>query len=218
MKAQRGFTLIETLIAAAIAMTIGWTLLVIVHATVSASAHLDARAGARTAIDRLDERMESDATSAWSVFVPDADVLGGANADGHEVDFVTENGAHERFWWAYTYDATAHAVTRYAYAPGKSPAAGEQYAAIDAFDARTYAVTDLHDRSSAIYDPLLAGATATPVEFDYGWNPRATGGNHLVRAHIAGEGVDRVTLLSSGTAPSHFTAIVEYTPAPVSTP
>ena len=214
METQRGFTLLETLVGAAIGVTLGWALLAIVHAVIFGAAHLDARVNARAAADRLDDRLASDALGAWSIFVPSDDVLGAANADGHEVDFVTENGAHEQFWWAYAYDAATHAVTRYAYVPGAPPTAGDRYESIDGFEARVYAVTDVADPTSAIYDPLLAGARATPVEFAYAWNAQATGGNHLVRVRAYGEGVDRSTLLSSGTAPSHFTAIVEYTPAP----
>ena len=214
MEAQRGFTLLETLVGAAIGATLGWVLLAIVHAVIFGAAHLDARVNARTAAYRLDDRLASDALGAWSIFVPSSDVLGASNADGHEIDFVTENGAHEQFWWAYSYDAATHAVTRYAYAPGASPSPGDTYESIDGFEARIYPVTDLANPASAIYDPLLAGARATPVEFTYGWNAEATGGNHLVRVRVRGEGIDRTTLLSSGTAPSHFTAIVEYTPAP----
>jgi prepilin-type N-terminal cleavage/methylation domain-containing protein len=215
VSAQRAFSLIELLVAAAIASMLGWALVSILHATIFDAAHLDARLTARTAIDRLSDRLSSDAASAWSVFIPKTDVLGAKNADGHEIDFVTEDALRAEYWWTYTFDAKTSLVTRYAYVPGGKAIAGDTFESIDGFTAELHPVTDLADKSSDIYDPLFAGANATAVDFDFGWQTAAAvGGNHLVRVELTGTGIDRTLLLASATAPSHFTVIVTYTPPP----
>ena len=105
MRAQRGFSLMEMTVATAIALMVGWLLLGIARTTIFGAAHLDRRLRARTSVDRLEERLTSDAATAWSIFVPARDVNGAANGDGHELDFVTEDASHRSYWWAYTFDA-----------------------------------------------------------------------------------------------------------------
>jgi prepilin-type N-terminal cleavage/methylation domain-containing protein len=213
--AQRAFSLVELLVAAAIASMLGSALVLILHATIFGAAHLDARLTARTSIDRLSDRLTSDAASAWSIFVPSTDVLGAKNADGHEIDFASEDASRNDCWWAYTFDAKTALVTKYAYVPGGKAVAGDTFASLGGFDAELHPITDLTSRSSDIYDPLFAAANATAVDFDFGWSTAAaTGGNHLVRVELTGSGIDRTLVLASGTAPSHFTIVVTYTPPP----
>lgn len=214
MESQRGFSLAEILVASAIALTIGALLVWLTHSTVLAAAHLDRRLSSRSSIDRLAERVTSDASSAWSVFVPARDVLGNANADGHELDFVSEDASHRSCWWAYDFSAEASQVTVYAYAPGTPPSAGDAYSGVNAFSAETHALGDLADPSSDVYDALFTGDVLTPVDVPFDWGGNAVGGNHLVRLHVAGEGADRTMLLATGTAPTHFTVLVDYTPSP----
>jgi prepilin-type N-terminal cleavage/methylation domain-containing protein len=214
VESQRGFSLVEIVVASAIAFTIGALLVWLSHTTILAASHLDARLTARSTVDRFTERLAAGAASAWSVFVPARDVLGNANGDGHELDFVSEDAAHESYWQAYDYDARAAQVTAYAYAPGTTPVAGDVYAGIAGFAAETHPLTDLADPASDAYDPLFAGDTLVPVDVPFDWGGNAVGGNHLVRVRVAAVGIDRTTLLSSGSAPSHFTVVVDYTPAP----
>lgn len=214
MKAQRGFSLLETLVAAAIAFIIGWQLLQLTHATALGASRFDRRVRARSAVDALEERLAADAAGAWSVFVPAADVRGQPNGDGHEVDFVTEDAAHRSYWWAYAYDPAAGRVTHYTYAPGRSAAAGESYDGVDAFDARTHSISDLARPQSAIYDPLFAGDALVPVDLPFGWNAAAVGGNHIVHVRVRGGNTLADTLLTSANAPTHFTIVVRYTPPP----
>ena len=104
MDRQAGFTLIETLVGAAIGV-----LLVVGRAGLrrpdgrpgrnAANQRVNAVAGA----GRLVERMSSEAASAMAVYVPATDALGQSNTDGHEVDFFTEDGAHRTYAWAYTF-------------------------------------------------------------------------------------------------------------------
>lgn len=215
MQSQRGFTLVEVLVAAAMAFVLGWALIALAHALVGNAVHLDARLTARSATDRLAERLQSDAASAWSVYVPGNDLFGASNANGHEIDFATENSLHQQIWWAYTYDAALQRVIEHGFVPKGAHTDGETFDGITAFAAEVHPVSDLSVASSNIFDPLFAASNATPVEFDYGWASKAAvGGNHLVRVHIAAFGVDRALLLSSATAPTHFTVILEYTPPP----
>jgi hypothetical protein len=210
--------LVEVLVASAIAFVLMAALVATMHATIFGTAHLDARLAARSATDRLAERLESDAASAWSIFVPATDVLGSTNTDGHELDFVTEDASHRTYWWAYTFDESTQRVTVYAYAPGGAPVAGDTFEGVTISGTKTFAVSELANPSSAIYDPLFAGANAAPVGFDYGWDSQAAGGNRLTRVHVAATGVDRTLLLASATAPTHFTVVIDYTPAPTATP
>lgn len=214
MESQRGFSLVEVAIASAIAFTIGAALVWLTHATVLAATHLDRRVSARSTVDRLAERLSADSSSAWSVFVPPHDVLGNANADGHEVDFVSEDASHRSYWWAYDFDASATQVTVYAYAPGTPPSAGDIFSDVTAFAAETHALTDLAEPSSDVYDALFAGDTLVPVDVPFEWGGNAVGGNHLVRVRVAAEGVDQTMLFATGPAPTHFTVVVDYTPPP----
>ncbi|MBV8490881.1 MAG: prepilin-type N-terminal cleavage/methylation domain-containing protein [Candidatus Eremiobacteraeota bacterium] len=214
MRRQQGFTLAEVLVATAIAFVLGWLLLRLDANASGAASRAGARAGAAGSAGRLAERLESDATSAWSVFVPDTDVQGAANADGHELDFANEDASHDRRWWAYDFDATTQTVTSYAYVPDGAPTAGERFPSVASFSARGFAISAIGDPASPIYDPLFAGASAVPVDFHFGWNARALGGNHVVRVTFDGDGSANDLLLSSATAPTHFTVVVQYTPPP----
>jgi len=214
VESQRGFSVAEIVIASAIAFTIGALLVWLSHATVLAAAHLDQRSSARSTVDRLAERLTTDASGAWSVFVPARDVLGNAAGDGHEIDFVSEDASHRSYWWAYDFDARASHVTVYAYAPGAPASPGDVYSGVDTFSAETHALGELANPASDVYDPLFAADTLTPVDVPFEWGGSAVGGNHLVRVHIAAEGIDRTMLLATGTAPTHFTVVVDYTPPP----
>jgi len=211
---QRGFSTIEVTIAAAIALLIGWQLLATSHALVFGAARLNDRMRARSAADRLEERLTADAASAWSVFVPETDVNGKSNTDGHEVDFASQDASHRGLWWAYAYDAAARRATRYAYAQGGSALAGERFDGLDGMVAHTHPLTDVQKHSSGIFDPLFERATLSDVDVTFAWGAPAAGGNHLVAVCVRGIGIERTLLIASGTAPSTFTVVVKYTPPP----
>lgn len=214
VESQRGFSLAEIVVASAIAFTVGALLVWLSHAASLAAAHLDQRLSARSTVDRLAERLMTDASSAWSAFVPARDVLGNANGDGHEIDFVSEDASHRSYWWAYDFDSRATRVTVYAYAPGTPPSAGDVYSGIGAFAGETHALSELANPASDVYDPLFSADTLTPVDVPFEWGGNAVGGNHLVRVRVTAEGIDRTMLLATGTAPTHFTIVVDYTPPP----
>ncbi len=208
-ESQAGFTLVELVIGAAIAAVAIGGLVVFASRLTQTTSALGTRVQSQSAVERFMERVAAEAASAWAVYVPLTDVNGNANADGHEIDFFTEDGSHRPYSWAYTFDAAQKRVTRYAFAPGSPPSAGEVLAPIDAFGASTVAVTQL-----GTIDPLFAGTTATPVTYAFDASPSAIGGNALIRLQIHASGVDRSELLASGSAPTTFTVIVKYTPSP----
>lgn len=167
---------------------------------------------ARSQSDQLVERMRSEAMSAWSISVPASDVNGNSNADGHEIDFGTEDQTRARYLWCYLFDAGARTVTRYTLAPGASPQAGPVYSQITAFSAQAFPASAVSQPSSALYDPLFAGAMVTPVSYQLPDGSLA--GNAFVNVAVGAAGTSRSVLLATGVAPTQFTVIVQYTPEP----
>ncbi len=206
---QAGFTLVELVIGAAIAAVVIGGLVLLVSRLAQATSSLGTRVQSQGAAERLMERLASEAASAWAVYVPSTDVNGNANSDGHELDFFSEDGSHRAFLWAYLFDATQKTITRYSFAPGVAPSAGEVIGPIDTFVATTVPVTQV-----GTVDPLFADATATAVTYGFNVAPAAVGGNALVHLQIGATGVNRNELLASESAPTTFTVIVNYTPSP----
>lgn len=207
--------LLEVLAAAAIGAALAWVLVRATHTLVLGSAHLDAGLNASRSLDRLSERLESEAASSWSIFIPPTDALGAPNGDGHELDFETEDGAHNRLRSGYLFTAASASVTEYAYAGDAAPAPGDAFTNLTGFAAEAHPLADLDAPASAIYDPLLSGSGATSVAFDYGWGPAgAVGGNGVVRVRLTGATFARTLLLATATAPSFYHVIVKYTPPP----
>ena len=214
MEREAGFTLIETLVGAAIAVAILWAALAFTDRLVFSAAAAQQRVNATAGAARLIERLSSEAASALAVYVPPTDAFGASNADGHEIDFFTQDGAHRTYAWSYTFNTATKTLTRYTLAAGSAPVAGDTLGAIDAFTASPAAVADLASSASPAYDPLFAGAGATDVPYRFAAMPNAIGGNRLVAVQITASGVDRTAVLASEDAPTAFTVVVNYTPSP----
>ena len=210
---QRGAALLDLVVGAAAALVVFSLLVAVLHALVVTAASRHAVMLARTQSDQLLERMRSEAASAWSIAVPAADITGESNADGHEVDFVSEDATRRIFHWVYRFDAAAQTVTRYVVAAGSSPAPGSSASGITGFTARLFPASALTDPASPIYDPLFAGASVVPVEYAFGGGG-AVGGNALVQITIRAAQTSRTELFSTGVAPTQFTVVVRYTPQP----
>jgi type II secretory pathway pseudopilin PulG len=217
---ETGFTLVETMVGAAIAAMLLGVLVAGADRLVSWANAANARVAAQAGSWRLIERLSSEAASAWAVYVPANDVLGQSNADGHEVDFFSEDGSHNPYLWTYTYDAASNTITRYTIEAGAPPVAGDAITNIDSFVATPASVTQLGNPASPAYDPLFSGALAPDVPFSFSVMPNATGGNRLVAIQLVASGIDRNVLLASEDAPTAFTVVVTYTPspAPIATP
>jgi type II secretory pathway pseudopilin PulG len=117
---QRGFSLIETLLAMSIAIAVAFATLGVVHAFARALAMRSTAQGGTLALEAQLDRMRSDAAGAYAVFVPALDLFGKPNAPmhgmpGHEVDFYTRTGDGSDAFWAYFYDAPSATLRRYDY-------------------------------------------------------------------------------------------------------
>jgi hypothetical protein len=167
---------------------------------------------ARTQSQQLSERMTGEARSAWSIGVPQNDVFGSSNADGHEVDFTAENSARQIFHWAYDYNPVSLTITRYTIGASGPPRPGPVAGGITAFSAQSYAVNQISDPSSPIFDPLFAGLSVAPVS--YVLPDDSIAGNGFVRIAITAAGTSLHELLATGVAPTQFTVVVQYTPPP----
>jgi hypothetical protein len=213
---ERAFTILETLVSVAIIVTVTFGLVMLfrnlaqgTNADAAFRKHYDDETG-------LIARLQRDAASAIAVFIPAADVLGNANADGHEVDFLARDSQHRAVFWAYSFNAAAGTVTRYTYAaPGGSPTVSEPaLTGFTAFAAQPIAA------SSLAADPLagqaLAGYAPTDVALNVGY-PGISAGNGLVAVRAANAAVDRTVRLLAGTAPTGFTISGTYAPAPGAT-
>jgi len=216
-KRESAFSLIETTAAIGIAVIIGFFLLATLRSALQWSTLLAQRNTENASLGAITDRLEADEDSAWSIFVPSNDVLGIPNGDGHEVDFFARDGLNRDYFWAYRFDNAARKVQRYLYEPGRKPVQlGSSFGGITAFTAKSYELTDLQRPSSAIYSPLYAAGTlrAASVPFD---DPKAsslTGGNAIVGLRITTPANGREMQLSTQTAPSGFTIVLNYTPPP----
>lgn len=208
---EAGFTLLEVLVALAIAVLLGGLLLRTSISALHWTALQSQRVHEHAQIGELVDRLESEEDSAWAIFTP--------YADGHEVDFFTRDGQNQPYFWAYTYDADAQTLTRSIYSTlGGARLTDIIYTGITAFYAHTYPLTALQDPSSKIYSPLYAGATLTPGSVAFFPGSEVAGGNQITYVRIDGPTLARELQLSTQTAPSGFTVVLQYTPAPTATP
>ncbi len=200
MHGQRGFTLVEVLVATAIAAMLAIITMTIARAWTDWSARTSLRANAYAALDTLEDRLDAESATAWSVFVPVP----------NELDFATRDARHRSSFRAIRYDPSLKTLTTYAYGTPDDPpiVAGIIAEHVDAFDATT-------TLASTSGDPLFAGATVADATIDLGFGiPEALGGNRLTLVTVMIDGMQRRFALASATAPSNVTVVLRYTPAP----
>jgi len=219
-RASRGFTLVELAVAIGIAVVLGYFLVRTTASILHWSTIQAQRNAEHAAIGELVDRFRAEEDSAWAIFTPDTDVNGASNADGHEVDFFTRDAKYQSYFWAYNYDATRKTLSRYLYsAPGASPTLDQTYAGLSNFYAKTYPLTALQDPTSKVYSPLYNGAAlqAGAVRFYGSTYPKIAGGNQITYLRIEGPSLVREMQLATQSAPSGFTVVLNYTPAPTPT-
>ncbi len=215
----RGFTLLETVVSVAIAVVLGWVLLTVITHVLLVSRVQAARDAAQSAIMQLTDNLTTEEDDAWAIYVPPSDVLGASNGDGHEVDFFARDGKQQPYFWAYNYDSSAHALTRYRFAsPGGSATKDVTYSGVTAFSAQTYPITALQDSSTPVYSPMYGGARLqSGIVHFYPGMPWIAGGNNITYIHVEASGFRRDLQLATSTAPSGFTVVLNYTPSPAPT-
>lgn len=119
-RVERGFTVVEVLVAMVLVVAMSFVTIGIVHAfTHALSLRSDAQSGTITLEQELD-RMRADAASAYAVFVPTNDIFGKPNAaqhgaTGHELDFYTKTDVGDEAYWVYEWDPGARTLQRYDY-------------------------------------------------------------------------------------------------------
>jgi len=218
---SRGFTLVEFVVAVGIAVVLGYFLVRATGTFLHWSAIQAQRDGEHAAIESLVDRWRAEEDSAWAIFTPATDVNGVSNGDGHEIDFFTRDAKYRSYFWAYGYDSAKQTLTRYLYgAPGGAATIDETYSGVTSFYARTYPLTALQDPSSKVYSPLYNGATLQPgaVRFYGASRPDIAGGNQITYVRVEGPSMVREMQLATRSAPSGFTVVLQYTPAPTATP
>jgi prepilin-type N-terminal cleavage/methylation domain-containing protein len=218
---QRGFSLLETVVAVAVVTVIGFFVLSALAQALRWNASFAQHRMAETAIGSLADRLEAEEDSAWAIFTPPFDAYGSSNADGHEVDFFFRDAQNRAHFIAYSYDRTEHRIQRLLYAKaGGAPTADDApISGIDDFFARTYPVTALQDPGSPVYSDLYSAAGLHPaqVRFDR-TQPWIAGGNQITYVRLRSAQINREFQLSTQTAPGGFTIILRYTPAPSNSP
>ncbi|MFN2450050.1 MAG: type II secretion system protein J [Candidatus Baltobacteraceae bacterium] len=218
---QRGFTLLEMLVAAAITVVTAFFCLQFATAALHTLLLTQTRFTQAAAIDALADRWQAEEDSAWAIFTPPNDVNGNANADGHELDFFTRDAKQRNSFWAYDFDAPAKTLRKYLYAmPGGRPVLDQSYAGITSFYAHTYPLSALSDSSSKLYSPAFAGASLQDggVQFFPSTQPWIVGGNQITYVHVETAANVREMHLSTQTAPSGYIVVLNYTPAPSPSP
>ncbi len=220
-RGSRGFTLLELTVSLGIAAVLTLLLVQMAALVLHWSSTQAQRNVEEAAIGELVDRWHAEEDSAWAIFTPASDVNGASNSDGHEVDFFNRDAKFESYFWAYDYDAADKTLTRYLYAaPGSAPQADKTYDGITGFYAHTYPVTALQDPAAKIYSPAYNGAALQPgaVRFYGAANPLIAGGNQITYVRVQSATRVRELQLSTSTAPTGFTIVLNYTPKPSATP
>ncbi len=220
-RASRGFTLIELVVALGIFAVFCLFALRICSGALHWSLLQASRDSDSATADALTQDWNTDADSAWAIFTPPADVNGKSNSDHHELDFFTRDGKNRSYFWSYTYDKSAQTLTRFRYpAPGGAPSQDEIFTGVTAFTAQTYPVTALEDPTSPVYSPAYSDAAlqAGSVRFYASTAPWVAGGNQITYVNLQTASQIRRLELTTQTAPSGFTVVLQYTPAPSATP
>jgi len=209
---QRGFTLIEALFTAAgfVVLTVGLVMLFASFAQGAAKQAAQHVAG--DAAWRTIASLERDAQTAIAIFIPANDVLGNANADGHEVDFYTKDAARAPFFAAYRFDAGKLTITRYTYAQPGTPATPTGTPVAAAGFAATALLASALAQDPAVA-PLLGGYTPQDVAVQVGY-AGVTGGNALVSVNVVTTGNNLTVRLLPGVLPASFTIVGTSTPTP----
>lgn len=177
----RGFTILETLISVAILVL----LILVVGDAVSHTLHAGSlhigRASEIRSASSMEARLNEEARSSTSVFVPPIDVLGDDNSstNAHEVDFFRKASDGSDTYVAYRFDRGSGTVTRYDYAlVGKTPQ--PSHADLSATGIASFS-PQLVDVGAT--GDVVGGRSITPVSVYYG-SLRNVGGNGVVLLDI----------------------------------
>lgn len=178
----RGLTVVETIFSVVIlALIIFIVGDAVSHTLRTASLHVG-RASEMRSTAGLESRLNEEARSATSVFVPASDVLGQDNSstNAHEVDFYRKASDGSNAFAAYRFDRGSGTVTRYDYVlSGNTPQTSDAdltASGIAAFFPQPVAVGATGD--------VVNGQSVAPVSVYYG-SQQYVGGNGVITVDIA---------------------------------
>ncbi|HEY1727521.1 MAG TPA: prepilin-type N-terminal cleavage/methylation domain-containing protein [Candidatus Baltobacteraceae bacterium] len=209
---ERGFTLVEVLVATGLWIVLGGTLLFVTQGLLGAARAGAAQQRAYVALTQLIETLDAESSSALAIFVPPRDVLGTNNADGHELDFYSRDALRNGRFWAYRFDRQASTLQRYTYsAPGSVATPSDP----PLRGIASFATT--RKSASSLSSPFANGYVTRDVAVNFNY-PSVNGGNAIVAVNF-GDHRDTFTLeLLPGTMTSGFAVIVStFTPTPAPT-
>jgi type II secretory pathway pseudopilin PulG len=217
---QRGFTVIEVLLALAIALPVALALASVVRLAVAGAQSAASYASEAAVMDDLVDRLDAESHGAAALFEPQTDVLGNASCDAHrecrELDFFTRDAQNVPHFWAYRFDPKANALQRYEYddlQPGglvNLRTSGDPIA-LRSFEVKNVPISRVHVAS--IPDYPIADVS---VALGY---PGVTGGNALAVVNMSNGAYHLRRELLPRLAASGFTVVVgSYTPAPAGVP
>ena len=215
MKHERGFSLIEALIATAVTAIIFISTLGLVKSMLHGNAQLGTSNATAWGATDLVDGWHHDAETAMAIFVPSSDV-NGQSTQGHEVDFFTRDGMHNPTFWAYYYDASAKTVQRYTYTDptnrsGTKTAKGSPVAGITTFSATMLSASQL-PALSAPGSILQVLAAKPPIDYtqEVGYGPEILAGNRVARIQLATANNSQTVDLTTTALPSHSTVVTGY--------
>jgi type II secretory pathway pseudopilin PulG len=210
---ERGFTLVEMVVATGLWIVLGGTLLYVAQSVLGAARQSLSQQNAYIALAHLLETWDAESSSALALFIPENDVLGASNSDGHELDFYSRDAARYGHFWAYRWDRPTSTLQRYTYAtPGGTPLASDPPIS----GITTFALSQ--KLASAVVQPFTNGYVTRDVAVNFGY-PGVDGGN-AITAVTVGNAHDTFGIeLLPGTMTSGFSVVVSsFTPAPTPTP
>ena len=210
---ERGFTLVELLIATGIWVVLAGMLLFVTQGLFASARVMIEQRREYSQLSQLVETWEAESSSALAIFVPARDLLGNSNADGHEFDFYSRDAAHAGRFWAYRWDAATQTIQRYSY-----PSAGAPATPSGAPLERVQSLRALRKAASTLRAPFLNGYVPKDVAVNFGY-PGVDGGNAIVDVVVANARGSREIELLPGTMPSGFAVVVSsFTPKPATPP
>lgn len=231
MTNQRGFVVAEMMLAIGLFLGLGvaaLTAFVMLNKVIDSQGRITA---SLATVDQEIDRLRSDASSSYAVYVPLRDVFGALNASqgqlGHEVAFLTRDSQNHDLSWAYNYDAKKGTLQRYDsdsngavgvrnfetgiidHAAHYSPITG-----VTGFSAQTFEAPDLTKPSNP-YSGVVSSSFGNvssikpePVGFLHSngdASPDLYGGNTIVQLKIQSKAGIRTLHLATSAMPSGFT-------------
>jgi type II secretory pathway pseudopilin PulG len=210
---ERGFTLIEVLVAAGLWIMLGGTLLFVTQGMLGAARTAFAQQHAYVTLTQLIETLDAESSSALAIFVPPADVLGTNNGDGHELDFYSRDASRYGHFWAYRWDRATSTLQRYTYStPGSAATPSDPpLGGVTSF-------TVTRKLASSLRSAFANGYVTRDVAVNFNY-PNVSGGNAIVAVTFADQRDSFTLELLPGTMTSGFAVVVAtFTPTPAPAP